>query len=253
MADDGAAAGTIRNALAPVRAMLADAAEDGIIRSNPAAGVRIPAHAKQADARPKQLEPAALERLRAKVTDGALQLLVDFLVSTGLRVSELIALDWSDVNLATCRVSIRRRSYRGMDEPKSRTSRRVLKLSPTMVERLRELWESQGRPSPDSPLFLSPEGCRLDYSNLYKRLVPSLRAAGIDYGFAHRFRHTNGTELRRRGVPLEDIQLQLGHHDLSFTQRVYVHTDAEDGPDPALLDDVAGCAPKARRLRVVNG
>jgi hypothetical protein len=65
LADDGKAAGTLKNALAPLRAMLADAAEDGIIRSNPAAGVRIPAHAKRPDARPKQLAPAALERLRA--------------------------------------------------------------------------------------------------------------------------------------------------------------------------------------------
>jgi integrase len=250
MADDGCAAGTIRNALAPVRAMLADAAEEGIIRSNPAAGVRIPAHAKQADERPKELAPAVLTRMREKVTDPALQLVVDFLVASGLRISELIALDWSDVNLSTCRVSIRRRLYRGMDAPKSKTSRRVLKISPTMAQRLRALWESQGRPSPDSPVFLSPEGCRLDYSNLYKRLVPAMRAAGIEYGAFHRLRHTTGTELRRRGVPLEDIQLQLGHHDLAFTQRVYVHTDAEDGPDPVLLDDLAGCIPS---LRVVEG
>ena len=253
MADDGCAAGTIRNALAPLRAMLADAAEDGIIRSNPAAGVRIPAHAKQPDSRPKDLAPAELERLRSVVSDEALQLLVDFLVSAGLRVSELIAFDWSDVDLSRCRVSIRRRWYRGMDDPKSRTSRRVLRISPMMAERLRGLWESQGRPSPDSPVFLSPRGCRRDYSNTYRQIVPLMRAAGIEYGAFHRFRHTNGTELRRRGVPLDEIQLQLGHHDLSFTQRVYVHTDAEDGPDPALLDDVAGCAPTPRRLRVVNG
>jgi hypothetical protein len=60
LADDGLAAGTLRNCLAPVRAMLADAAEDGIIRSNPAAGVRIPAHAKQPDARPKNLARRSL-------------------------------------------------------------------------------------------------------------------------------------------------------------------------------------------------
>jgi hypothetical protein len=40
---------------------------------------------------------------------------------------------------------------------------------------------------------------------------------------------------------LEEIQLHLGHEDLSFTRRVYVHMDATDGPDPALLDAVAGC------------
>jgi len=249
LANEGYAAGTLRNALAPVRAMLADAAEDGLIRFNPAAGIRIPATAKQPDSRPKELAPAQLERLRSKVTDDALQLVVDFLVATGLRISELIALDWSDVNLSRCRVTVRRRLYRGMDAPKSLTSRRVLKISPTMTQRLGQLWESQGQPSPDSPVFLSPRGCRCDYSNTYKRLVPVMRAAGIDYGAFHRFRHTNGTELRRRGVPLEEIQLQLGHHDLAFTQRVYVHTDAEDGPDPEILDDLAGCVPSLRVVR----
>jgi integrase len=81
------------------------------------------------------------------------------------------------------------------------------------------------------------------------QIVPFMRAAGIEYGAFHRFRHTNGTELRKRGVPLDEIQLQLGHHDLAFTQRTYVHLDAEDGPDPTLLDDLAGCA---RSLRVVQ-
>ena len=35
--------------------------------------------------------------------------------------------------------------------------------------------------------------------------------------------------------------MHLGHEDLSFTRRVYVHLDASDGPDPELLDDVTGC------------
>ena len=40
-------------------------------------------------------------------------------------------------------------------------------------------------------------------------------------------------------------------HDLAFTRRVYVHLDADDGPDPSMLDDLAGCAPEASRLRLV--
>jgi integrase len=94
----------------------------------------------------------------------------------------------------------------------------------------------------------------LSYANAYNRILkPAMRAAGIKYGGFHRLRHTCGTELRRRGAALDQVQLDLGHHDLAFTRRVYVHTDADDGPDPALLDELAGCAPTPpRRLHVVD-
>jgi len=65
--------------------------------------------------------------------------------------------------------------------------------------------------------------------------------AGIEHGAFHRLRHSCGTQLRPRGASLEEIQLHLGHEDLSFTRRVYVHLDASDGPNPELLDDLTGC------------
>lgn len=61
------------------------------------------------------------------------------------------------------------------------------------------------------------------------------------HGAFHRFRHSCATQLRRRGASLEEIQLHMGHGDLSFTRRVYVHLDSSDGPDPELLDELAGC------------
>ena len=253
LAEKGYAAGTIRNALAPVRAMLADAAEDGIIRFNPAAGVRVPANAKQPDpSKAKALTTAELERLRASLDTDDDRLLIDFLVATGLRVSEVMALDWSHVELGRGRIRIEQRLYRGMDAPKSRTSRRIVKVSPAMVARLRGLWESRRMPIPSEPVFVSPKGARLDYSNLHKRIVPAMREAGIEEGAFHRLRHTTGTELKRRVAGLEQIQAHLGHHDLAFTKRVYVHMDAEEaGPDPSVLDDLAGCAPAPPRLDVV--
>jgi integrase len=253
LAEKGYAAGTIRNALAPVRALLADAAEDGVIRFNPAAGVRIPANAKRPDpTMEKTLTTAELERLRMNLGTDDDRLLVDFLVATGLRVSEVMALDWSHVELGRGRVRIERRLYRGMDAPKSRTSRRVVRVSPAMADRLRAVWESRGRPTPSEPVFVSPRGCRLNYSNLYKRIAPAMRSAGISHGAFHRLRHTTGTELKRRGAGLDQIQAHLGHHDLAFTMRVYVHVDGEEaGPDPAVLDDLTGCAVAPRRMEVV--
>jgi integrase len=254
MAGKGYSAGTLRNALAPVRAMLADAAEDGITRSNPAAGVRIPASAKQADTtKAKALTSVELERLRENLTCDDDRLLVDFLVATGLRVSELMGLNWSAVDVARSRVKVEQRLYRGMDAPKSQTSRRTVRISRAMTARLRAMWLSHGKPAPSEPVFVSPVGARLDYSNLHKRIAPAMRAAGIGHGAFHRLRHTCGTELKRRGAALEQIQLHLGHHDLSFTNRVYVHLDAEeDGPDPEMLDDLAGCAEAPQALRGVE-
>jgi integrase len=252
MANDGYAAGTIRNALAPLRAMLADAAEDGIIRSNPAAGVRIPSGARRADGRRKQLTPDELKRLREKLISEDDRLFVDFLVATGLRVSEALALDWRDLDLSTRRLRVTRRLYRGMDAPKSETSRRAVRLSEAMVARLDALHARRGA-SQAAPVFPSPRGSRMNYANAYNRILkPAMRTAGIEYGAFHRLRHTTGTELRRRGAALDEVQLHLGHHDLAFTRRVYVHTGDDDGPDPAILDDLTGCAPASqRRLRVV--
>jgi integrase len=252
LANNGYAAGTIRNALAPLRAMLADAAEDGIIRSNPAAGVRIPSVARRPDGRRKHLTPDELKRLRDVLSSADDRLFVDFLVATGLRVSEALALDWRDLDPAARRVHVTRRLYRGMDTPKSETSRRAVRLSEAMVARLQALRERRTA-TENEPVFASRRGSRMNYANAYNRILqPAMRAAGIEYGGFHRLRHTTGTELRRRGAALDAVQLHLGHHDLAFTRRVYVHTDADDGPDPALLDELTGCAPSPqRRLRVV--
>jgi integrase len=252
LAAKGYAAGTLKNALAPVRAMLADAAEDGITRYNPAAGVRVPATARRPEARRKPLTPAELERLRTALRTDQDRLMVDFLVATGLRASEMLALDWADVNVGERKVRVRRRYYKGFDAPKSETSRRTVRVSETMAQRLLGLREARGAADTD-PVFAGPTGARLDYSRAYNRVLqPAMRAAGITYGGFHRLRHTTGTELRRRGAALDEIQLHLGHHDLSFTRRVYVHMNADDGPDPALLDDLAGCAPAPRQLRAVS-
>jgi hypothetical protein len=72
-------------------------------------------------------------------------------------------------------------------------------------------------------------------------------AAGIEHGAFHRLRHSCGTQLRRRGASLEEVQLHLGHEDLSFTRRVYVHLDASDGPTLNYLTTSPGAMSRSRR------
>jgi integrase len=237
LAARGLAQSTVRSIFAPLRAMLADATEEGTIRSNPAAGVRVPATTKVAEPKQKALSDDEVGRLRAALTSESDKLLVDFLLVTGLRISEAIALDFGDVDLGNCRIKVTKRFYRGLDEPKSSYGRRQVPITPDLARRLWVTRKRRPHASEADPVFVSPRGQRLDYANAYNRILkPAMRKAGITWGGAHRLRHTTATHLIRNGASANQAQLWLGHHDPGFTARTYVHLDASDLPDPAVFD-----------------
>lgn len=236
LADGGLSVSSIRNIFAPLRAMLADAAEDGLIRSNPAAGVRVPSNAKGADDRPKVLTEREVQALIEHVP-AEHQLLVQIVAETGVRISEALAWTWVDFDGK--RLHVRRRLSRGdLGEPKSRFGVRAIPLRQATARALwqhRKTTEWNGN---NHPLFASETGTALDASNLYHRVLrPARDAAGIEYGGWHRLRHTAATRLIESGARPDQAQRWLGHHDSAFTVRVYVHPADDDLPDP---DEVWG-------------
>lgn len=239
LAERGLAAATIRRKLAPVAALLADAAEEGLIRHNPAAGVRVPSSAPVAARKDKALTAAEVARLRSLVNDESELLLIDFLLATGLRISEAIALDLGDIDLGRCVVKVSKRYYRGLDAPKSDYGSREVPITAELARRLWTLRKRRQGTHDDDPLFVSPDGRRLNYANYYNRVLrPRMREAGISWGGAHRFRHTTGTHLVRSGASPSQVQMWLGHHDPGFTARTYVHLQARDLPDPSVFDSL---------------
>ena len=233
---------TVRLALAPVKALFATAFEEGVIRVNPAAGVRILAprviEELDEDEGPdrKALTEAELEQLFAALPQ-VWSLFFDVLLALGLRISEAIELRWRDVDLGTRKVRIRRRFYSGdVGPPKSRYGRRTLTLTPELA---RALWamRKESRAGDDELVFTSAEGQRIRPSNLVRRVLKkAARAAGVGewVGF-HTFRHTCATSLFRAGWNPKQVQLWLGHHSASFTVDTYVHLLDEDLPEPPAL------------------
>ena len=143
LAATGLAPGSVRNLLAPVRALLATAFEEGVIRSNPAVGLRI-AQRVEPDGvdKVKALTEVELRALLAALPD-EWRLFFEFLTHTGMRIGEAIALTWGDVEFGHRRVNVRRRLYRGrLDAPKSRYGRRSIPLSEGLA---RTLWPLRGR------------------------------------------------------------------------------------------------------------
>lgn len=239
MAARGLSPNSVRLAVAPVRVLLATAFEEGLIRSNPAAGVRIAQRVDEDadDARPKALSEDELCRLLAEVPDRH-RLLIEFLAHSGLRISEAIALRWDDVDFGRRRVRIRRRLYQGkLAPPKSRYGRRDVPLSPGMTQRLWSL-RAERRPLDNDPLFPSSSGTPIDPSNLARVLKAAARRAGVGWASFHTLRHSCATLLFRRGLNAKQVQVWLGHHSPAFTLATYVHLLAGDLPDPKFFDDL---------------
>ena len=253
---------TVRLAVAPVRVLLATGVEDGLLRSNPAAGLRL------AQRRPES-EDGEDEQVKAKaMSEAELRCLLDtiaeaapewwlffcFLAWSGMRIGEAIELRWRDVDLGERIVHVRRRFHRGrVGPPKSRFGKRRLRLTPELARALWRLRAETGA-GDDELVFIAGGGARVDASNLMSRVLkPAAVAAGLGelvregrklraeswVGF-HSFRHTCATVLFRQGWNAKQVQMWMGHHKPSFTIDTYVHLLDEDVPEPTFFDALAG-------------
>ena len=223
---------TVRLALAPVKAMLATAFEEGLIRSNPSAGVRIVQQVEHdAEEKIKTLADADLAAL-LEATPEEWKLLIGFLAETGLRISEALALRWSEIDFGRRRVLVRRRLRNGsFGPPKSRYGRRDVPITSALA---RALWSARkDAHADDAPVFAATNGSYLDSANLFGRVMkPAARKAGVGWAGFHTLRHTCATNLFRRGLNAKQVQIWMGHHSPAFTLDTYVHLLSDDLPDP---------------------
>jgi integrase len=248
---EGLARSSVRRKLAPVKALLADAHEEGMIRFNPTAGVRIvppPRQDEEAIERVKALGPAELAAVIDN-TPAEWRLFVMFLAETGLRIGEAIEVRWSDLDRGTRTLTVAREWHRGtVSLPKDRKTRKV----PVSARLDALLWEHRKttRAHGDALMFVGQLGARVDAGNLAERtLKPACVAAGLGSMVAsgkrkpraeswiswHTFRHTCASQLFRNGWNAAQVSRFLGHADAGFTLRTYVHLLDSDLPEPDVL------------------
>jgi integrase len=167
---------TIANATIPLRASLATAKREGLIRHNPAQGLALPPR-QELDG--DEIKVFTLEQLATVLGDAPERhrLLLEFLAATGLRISEAIALQRLHVQLdgPEPEVCVRRALVRGRIElPKTKHGRREVRLPDSLAMKLRA--HLAGRPDQDSTAILFPNesGSPLDPANLRPRVLKPL-------------------------------------------------------------------------------
>jgi integrase len=224
---------TIRNVMAPLRACLATARSEGLIRSNPASETVLPTRAviEDDDEDVKAMTRDELADVLALI-DARHRTLFELLAVTGLRISEAIALQWCHLQLdgSTPSLRVRRGFVRGvMGPPKSRHGKRAIPLSHELVVALRAHRKGSEWPGDTDLVFPSLDGTPLDVSNLRRRvLVPAAQEADVAWIGFHTFRHTCATMLFADGRNAVQVQRWLGHHSAAFTLATYVHLLDED-------------------------
>lgn len=164
-------------------------------------------------------EVHALVRAAADEQDGGLFMTAAF---TGLRMGELLALRWGDVDFPREAIRVRRafNPHGGLGTPKSGKIRAV-PLVPEVAQTLARLSDREHFTAEDDFVFVNTIGNHLEASSLRQRYKDALVRAELRPLRFHDLRHTFGT-LAVRVAEVPAVQAWMGHSDIQTTMR-YVH------------------------------
>jgi integrase/recombinase XerC len=194
--------------------------KEGGLRIDPFAAVPLP---KKQARLPKFLTETEIEALLEQTPSSAKdwqlrdRALLELLYSSGLRRSEVSALNVGDVDLLAGVVRV---FGKGSKE-------RMVPVGSAAARCLRDYLASRGRPESGEPLFTNGRGGRLTHDGVAFVFRRWVRASSLLKSVSpHVFRHTFATHLLNKGCDLRAVQEMLGHANLATTQ-VYTHLSLE--------------------------
>jgi integrase/recombinase XerD len=214
---------TLQRKIACLRSFYRHLRRDGVLEHDPTAELRAPrsrARLPKVLSRDEvaQLLAAPRGSAPAAVRDRAL---LETMYACGLRASEAISLELSQVDLEA---GILRARGKGAKE-------RIVPIGSKAIESLRQYFE-RARPRlvglRDEPkVFVNLRGGGLSRQGLYKIVQRHARSAGLERRMSpHTLRHSFATHLLAGGCDLRSLQEMLGHADIGTTQ-VYTHLSAQ--------------------------
>lgn len=212
---------TLARKVATLRSFYKFLVKRGYTEVNPVMAIKSP---KQEKKLPKFLEYEQIQRLlNAPETDSWLgardRAIMETLYSTGLRVSELVALNMDDIDFLGEVVHVR---GKGKKE-------RIAPIGSSALQAIQHYIEFRNRRAQNESgfdskvLFVNKHGKRLSTRSVRRKMDKYLTMAGLDPSISpHTLRHSFATHLLNNGADLRSVQELLGHQSLSTTQ-VYTH------------------------------
>ena len=221
----------IANILSVMRSALNNAFHDDLVGANVLAGWHYrrqeavsatPKRDNKPDPFTTEEQTAILEALSDEERP-----IIEFAFWTGLRTSELAALEWQDINWDRKQFRVERaltQAARGKAEtPKTASGIRVVDLLPRAIHALKQQWEISSE-HPTGRVFLNPrtgEPWTGDQAIRKTLWAHALKRAGVRYRRQYQTRHTYASMMVSAGEPLAWVSKQMGHSDVLITARTY--------------------------------
>jgi integrase len=228
--NEGLARKSVNNHLTVLRRSLAIAVEWGLIESVPVI--------RWLELPPPEFDFLTIVEARRLIeaADAEWRCMIIVAVRTGLRLGELLALRWVDVDLDGGRLVVRRAAARGViGTPKNGKAREV-PLSEQAADALRNQQPRRGE-----FVFCTPAGSMLTRGATKWPLKRALARSGLRTIGWHVLRHSFASQLVMRGAPLKSVQELLGHSTIEMTMR-YSHLSPDARRDAVRLLDVKDSA-----------
>ncbi len=211
---------TIARKLATLRSFYKFCLRRGYVEAHPLAAIRTP---KQEKRLPKYLELEQISKLLSTPDVNTLlgardRAMLEVLFSTGVRVSELVDLNFSEVDFEGQVIRVRGKGKKQRAAPIGTTAIAA-------IRRYLELRRADARSASfdQEALFVNKHGQRLSTRSVRRKLDKYLAEAGLDPTISpHTLRHSFATHMLNNGADLRSVQELLGHQSLSTTQ-IYTH------------------------------
>lgn len=211
-----------------------------MIPNNPADAVEPPKPKKY---KAKVLTREEIKALLKALEGDKLEVPINLCLALGLRRGELLALKWEDINFKEGTIHIRRNLVRAgnklvLKEPKSETSNRLLKLSPTLLKMLKKHRKKQlelkmllGELFEDNNfVFTKNNGELINPATFSHQFSDFLKKNNLPQIRLHDLRHTNATLMLQSNIAPKIASNRLGHSTITITMDLYSHvlTDMEE-------------------------
>ena len=227
----GLASSTVNTIITVIQSSLKTAVLSGYIEKNVAESVRRPKiKSKEIEcftvAEQKKMESAALCDKRTKMAGIVLCLY------TGLRIGELLALTWEDVDLKSGLIAVNKACHdkiekngtaRIVELPKTPSSKRIIPVPKQLLPVLRQL-KKTGK---CETVISSPEGKPIAIRSYQRSFSLFLKKLGIAHKGFHSLRHTFATRALECGMDVKTLSEILGHKNAAITLNRYVHSLTE--------------------------
>ncbi len=219
LAESSYSPATMARKIATLRSFYKWLERNGVIDTNPMTLIRTPRQKKRL---PKAIDVDQVEKLLSAPNDKTLlgsrdRAILETLYSTGIRVSELVSINFGDIDETGQAIVIRGKGRKERIVPLGTHAMTALS------HYIKTLQVNQIPNDNEDPLFINKHNTRLSTRSVRRKVSKYLEQVGLDPSISpHTLRHSFATHLLDNGADLRSVQELLGHQSLSTTQ-VYTH------------------------------